>query len=80
MYGPSEDPVVIRDSLTVVAFHKRKLMREVGLDFTFMMSTLLQPNYDAPDVQPNQIIRDLSVAPKTPKERGESGRRVDVSA
>lgn len=50
-------------------------MREVGLDFTFMMSTLLQPNYDAADVQPNQIIRDLSVAPRTPKDRGEARAR-----
>lgn len=54
-------------------------MREVGLDFTFMMSTLLQPNHDAPDVQPNQIIRDLSVAPRTAKDRGE-GRGREVAA
>ncbi|KAI5450924.1 exocyst complex component exo84 [Naganishia albida] len=79
VYGPAEDPTVIRDSLTVVAFHNRKLMREVGLDFTFLMSTLLQPNWDAPDVQPNQIIRDLSVVPRTPKDRGEGKMRAEAA-
>lgn len=54
-------------------------MREVGLDFTFLMSTLLQPNWDAPDVQPNQIIRDLSVVPRTPKDRGEGKMRAEAA-
>lgn len=61
VYGPSEDPAVIRHSLQVVAFHNRKLLRDIGLGFTFMLSTLLQPNVDHPDVQPNEIIRDSAV-------------------
>jgi hypothetical protein len=75
VYGPSEDPIVIRDSLTVVAFHNRKLMREVGLDFTFMMSTLLQPNFADPDVQPNPIIQDS--AARSAKKQSDSRRKVE---
>lgn len=76
VYGPLENPTVIRDSLTVVAFHNRKLMREVGLDFTFMMSTLLQPDFADPDVQPNPIIQNSGVA-RVGKKQGDSRRRVE---
>ena len=76
VYGPAQDPIVIRDSLTVVAFHNRKLMREAGLDFTFMMSTLLQPNFADPDVQPNPIMQD-SAGPRSTRKQGDTRRRAE---
>ncbi|KAJ9099335.1 hypothetical protein QFC21_004216 [Naganishia friedmannii] len=79
VYGPSEDPFVTRDSLQVVAFHNRKLMREAGLDFTFLLSTLLQPNWDSPDVRPNDIIRDAAVGPRKKSERKSKAKEGEIA-
>ncbi|KAJ9091615.1 hypothetical protein QFC21_007155 [Naganishia friedmannii] len=79
VYGPSEDPFVIRDSLQVVASDNRKLMREAGLDFTFLLSTLLQPDWDSPDVRPNEIIRDAAVRPRKKSERKSKAKEGEIA-
>ncbi|EIW66056.1 hypothetical protein TREMEDRAFT_41093 [Tremella mesenterica DSM 1558] len=44
VYAPTIDGNVAEECLKVTASHNRKLLRDVGLDFTFLLSTLLQPN------------------------------------
>ena len=44
VYAPTIEQGIAEECLKVTASHNRKLLRDVGLDFTFLLSTLLQPD------------------------------------
>jgi len=59
-----------------------QLLRDSGLDFTFLLSTLLQPNWDDPNVKPNAIIgeTELQKSARPPNARQETMERVAKAA
>lgn len=67
VYVPSISPKVADECIRVIASHNRKLLRDVGLDFTFLLSTLLQaPSTSAePHPQPHPVF-DLPATAATP--------------
>lgn len=54
------------ECLKVVASHNRKLLRDAGLDFTFLLSTLLQPPSSDPNRPQSNIFDEPSFAAPTP--------------
>ncbi|WWC91120.1 uncharacterized protein L201_006061 [Kwoniella dendrophila CBS 6074] len=47
VYAPNVEQTVADECIRVTASHNRKLLRDVGLDFTYLLSTLLQPDPSA---------------------------------
>ncbi|WWC73016.1 uncharacterized protein I206_106981 [Kwoniella pini CBS 10737] len=54
VYAPNVDQSVVDECLRVTASHNRKLLRDVGLDFTYLLSTILQP--DPSSSLPHQLF------------------------
>ena len=48
VYAPTVGSDIIDECVKVAASHNRKLLRDVGLDFTFLLSNLLQEDPTAP--------------------------------
>ncbi|WVF65465.1 hypothetical protein IAT40_000193 [Kwoniella sp. CBS 6097] len=52
VYAPNIEQGVADECIRVTASHNRKLLRDVGLDFTYLLSTLLQSDPDASNPHP----------------------------
>lgn len=59
-----------------------QLLRDSGLDFTFLLATLLQPNWNEADVKPNSIIAETEVqkSERPPNPRQETMERIAKAA
>ncbi|KAK4683859.1 exocyst complex component 8, partial [Tremellales sp. Uapishka_1] len=60
VYAPSIEESVADECIRVAASHNRKLLRDVGLDFTFLLSTLLRP--DPTSSTPLPIFQSNTIA------------------
>ncbi|ORY33088.1 hypothetical protein BCR39DRAFT_521150 [Naematelia encephala] len=65
VYAPTIADGVAEECLRVVASHNRKLLRDVGLDFTFLLTTLLQPDSHSSSSNAPPVF-DLSTMSATP--------------
>ncbi|KAK6906113.1 hypothetical protein I203_100096 [Kwoniella mangroviensis CBS 8507] len=63
VYAPNVEQNVVDECVRVTASHNRKLLRDVGLDFTYLLSTLLQPDPSASSPHP---IFNTSATSSTP--------------
>lgn len=78
VYGKSVESQVIEDSLRVAAIHNRRLLRDSGLDLTFLLATLLQKDFDSPTVQPNPIIMESAIVRLTSSKSTSSRQTSDA--
>nr|XP_018259262.1 exocyst complex component EXO84 [Kwoniella dejecticola CBS 10117]OBR81420.1 exocyst complex component EXO84 [Kwoniella dejecticola CBS 10117] len=60
VYAPNVEQSVVDECLRVTASQNRKLLRDVGLDFTYLLSTLLQPDPSIPG--PNAIFNNFNTS------------------
>ncbi|OCF35643.1 exocyst complex component EXO84 [Kwoniella heveanensis BCC8398] len=58
VYAPNIEKGVADECIRVTASHNRKLLRDVGLDFTYVLSTLLQS--DPTDSNPHPVLNNPS--------------------
>ncbi|KAK8843984.1 hypothetical protein IAR55_006777 [Kwoniella newhampshirensis] len=66
VYAPNIGQSTVDECIHVTASHNRKLLRDVGLDFTYLLSTLLQPDPKSSDPHPifnNNIMMASTPAP-----------------
>ncbi|WVQ84675.1 hypothetical protein IAT38_006830 [Cryptococcus sp. DSM 104549] len=63
VYAPNVGRGVADECLHVTASHNRKLLRDVGLDFTYLLSTLLQPDPSASSPHPIFSVSATSPLP-----------------
>ncbi|OXC70812.1 exocyst complex component EXO84 [Cryptococcus neoformans] len=60
--APNISESIVNECLHVTATQNRKLLRDVGLDFTFLLSSLLRPSSNPSD-HPHSVFTSLSPLP-----------------